>query len=298
MRTFVKRGSKTYKKPPMGASLDWNNPYCRNMVDCIIFNEVGSRKINNLVDPRGYGLPSGSECSWENNRQFVGATTTQNNYWSFGNGRTTRYCNNSNKITFRCIFKFNQLINSYHPIFVKYGDPAGTSSKLEFSLLVNSAGNIPQYNLGTNTNRSGFSSLSTNFVVNRIYDLVWVIDGSTLVLYNNGNVLVPSNNFTNNWGNSSGPFDAPASNYPIVFGIDPNEPLTKYSFNTYYLFQSWVDRALTQVEVRELYNNPFNVIAPSKSHTALQNSLAAAVSYYNRRNSVGYGRIGTRTIFY
>lgn len=298
MRTFARRVNKHRIKPPLNVQIDYNNPYTKYMTDCMFFTEGGGRYYKNLIDPKAYGNSIGADSTWENNRNFPGVVTAQNGYVAIGNGRSTNYANNTTPCTFRCLFKFNSLANSNNCLYCKYGDANPSSNRpLEFSMFFNSAGNIPNYSIGTSTARAGFSAQSTNLIVNKVYDLVWSIAGTTMVLYLDGNVLVPNNLMTTNWGNSTTTFTAPGSTNAVMLGNDPTNS-NNFGANTYYLFQTWVGRALSQVEIRELYNNPFNVAAPGKGVTALENSLAAAVSYYNRRSGVNYGRIGTRTIFY
>lgn len=304
MYIFGKKKFSKYKQPKINPYLDQYNPFLIGMNDCVFFGEGLGNTYENLIDKNGYGSPSGSDSAWDKNRKFVGVKTTQNSYLSFGNNRLARFANNSQPFTIRTMFKFNDLSRSINTLFSRYGDGnVSNTSALEFALRFNASGNPISYAIGTTTARFGAITWTIPLLVNVIYDLYWVVNGSTINLYvrDGGHTLTSVPSGTGVWktlgGNSLGPYDAAASTSPIILGADSTDS-TRYGDMTFYLFQSWINRALTIPEIRYLSFNPYCVLAPGKTQTSLQNSLIAAIAYYNRKNSVGQGRIGTRTIFY
>lgn len=299
MLSLNKRIYTRRAKPPIGSFLDFNNPYTRLMNDCILFNENGGNNFANLFDPAGAGITYGPDVGWVDDYYYKGVQNYNTSSVFIGGGRSCHFANNSNPFTIRCIFKFNSFPSTNNALFARFNASSKSiANRLEFSLMFNSSGNISYYNIGSTTSRAGDNTWSIGLQAGVVYDLVWVVNGTTIVLYVDGVLACPSG--TSVWrtaaGNSLGAYDSTATVQPISLGgSDDGSTLINNSANTYYLFQSWIGRALTQNEVLELYNEPFNVIAPGRSIPALQNSIAEII-FYSRR-SYYKSRSGTRTMF-
>lgn len=278
-----------WTKPPINAELDSAHPLYRKMRDCVLFNEQAGTFYKNILKPQNNGTFTNGSPLWTNTKHYTGITSTTTNRPHIKCVDSVNYM--AGDFTLRILFSPVNLPNIFSCLISKRA-----ATDREFCMFFNTSGHLQYYSIGGGPQRIwGSSALTVGLQANRLYDMVLtgVKASDSLALYLNGSLILDNAGLptsgTNGWS------DGGTTNV-IGLGTDPQSAPSNFGNFTFYGFNSWVGRALSASEVKELYNNPFSFVKAKKNPVGLDNAVAAALSSFFNRRQNGY-RTGTRSYF-
>ena len=230
-------------RPPIGSTINYNNPLVHGLIACYPFNEQMGNIVSDLVSSRnltlfnsptwssvnGGGLTfDGSNDYGENTRIFIPFTSLTFSIWVY---KTVAF-----EATYKKIFIIG---DASHNISV-YLSQGGGSERLYFGVSTTTGSTAPVYNTG--------------LLANTWYHLVGTWNGSVVRLYVNGKLQAQ--------GNNTGIWPGGYRNFPLRVGWGYGGEYFNGTIRDFLIF----DRALDITEIQSLYENPTSVYAEPISY--------------------------------
>lgn len=252
------------QKPPLGTARNGAWPFWRDMVDCLVFNEIGSQSIYNYAAP--YHAAGVSAPTWAHTLQGVAGAVTGGSSWDIPDHAVY-----SEAVTIRVIHRPTTWPSGFTALFDKQA-----AGDREASVFVDTNGDLSFVEFG----RSEFATKATGMAAGSVWDFVMTKETSATdvtAYYVNG-LLKASGALVSG---------DPTSNSGVMsIGANPSGGGAAYN-GSYLLFQAWT-RVLTADDIWSLYLRPYDfLIQPVRRPFVKIPAAAAAPRRYLTLLGVG-----------